>query len=104
VAADGFEVDVRAIESHGGTRLDFAVLADERPVTDIRPYLGAPGHLVLVGATNGQYVHVHPSESNLQHGRITFEAHFPGADTYKGWLQFRHNGRVHTVPFVLSRS
>lgn len=101
VVVDGLDVNLATTNNKRQTRLDFAISTAGRPVTDIRPYLGAAGHLVLIGERNGRFVHVHPAEADLQRGRMTFDAHFPSPGLYKGWLQFRLPDRVHITPFVL---
>jgi hypothetical protein len=80
----------------------FAVLDPAgKPVTDLEPYLGAMGHLVLISADGKEYVHVHPHEKPATEGKVEFEASFPKAGLYKGWGQFQRGGKVHVVPFVV---
>ena len=47
------------------------------------------------------YLHVHPRPSSRP-GSITFEAELSEPGRYALFLQFRHGGRVHTVPFTLA--
>jgi hypothetical protein len=74
------------------------------PVTDIEPYLGANGHLLIVSASFGAVFHRHPvAEVSSAHGpTVVFEALFPQAGTYRMWAQFQRAGRVATVPFTVS--
>jgi hypothetical protein len=72
-----------------------------RPITDLEPYLGAMGHLVVVGAKTGEYVHANPETESAPDGVVRFAAHFNRAGTYKLWGQFLRHGQVFTVPAVL---
>ncbi len=84
------------------------------PVTDLQPYLGAPGHVVVMRADATTFQHDH-AESFDTKGRIRFAvpgSHFgPELDlhprfyvpgTYRLWAQFElGNGTVVTAPFVI---
>lgn len=87
--SDSVRVSFRIADSNGG------------PVTDLEPYLGAMGHLVIISADGSKYVHAHPNESSQgESGEVSFQAHFTSPGTYKGWGQFQRAGKVHTIPFV----
>ena len=77
--------------------------ADDQPVDDLQPYLGAMGHLVIISADGSEYVHAHPlSEAkSAPDGVVEFAAHFPKPGIYKAWGQFQRDSSVFTVPFVL---
>jgi hypothetical protein len=70
-------------------------------VNNLQPYLGAMGHLVVLSADGGQYVHAHPLTESAPDGNVEFEVHFPGPGTYKGWGQFQRGGTVFTIPAVM---
>ena len=74
------------------------------PVTDIEPYLGANGHLLLVSADFGAVFHSHPvAEVSSAHGpTVVFQTLFPQAGMYRMWAQFQRAGRVATVSFTVS--
>lgn len=85
----------------------------QTPVTDLEPYLGAMGHLIIVSQDRANFVHSHPHESNgsadgasAVHSmgdrgpRLEFAARFVAPGRYKAWAQFQHKGEVLTVPFV----
>jgi hypothetical protein len=72
-----------------------------KPTNDLQPYLGAMGHLVVLSADGGQYVHAHPLTETAPDGNVEFEVHFPGPGTYKGWGQFQRGGKVFTIPAVM---
>jgi hypothetical protein len=63
--------------------------------------MGELGHLTFVGAGTGRYVHVHPAGGDAARGTVEFEAHFPEPGLYKGWGQFKRDGRVRVVPHVV---
>jgi hypothetical protein len=101
VGADGVEVDVAVASRDNATELGFTIAAGGRPVDDLRPYLGALGHLTLVSADGTRYVHVHPAGGDAARGTVEFVAHFPEPGVYKGWGQFKRGGRVRVVPLVV---
>ncbi len=82
-------------------KVRFEVLDGGTPVTDLEPYMGAMGHLVVVSADAKQYVHAHPMEKAEAKNIVTFGATFPAAGVYKGWGQFKRGGHVRIVPFVV---
>jgi hypothetical protein len=73
-----------------------------RAVTDLQPYIGAMGHLVVVSGDSRQYVHAHPVEGKADRPNVvSFRTRFPQAGLYKGWGQFRWKDTVRVVPFVV---
>ncbi len=98
---DGYEVDLHAEGAAAGApaSLGFAVARDGEPVDDLAPYLGAKGHLVALREGDLAYLHVHPEPGGA--GEIHFAATFPSAGRYRLYLQFRHEGAVHTAQFTL---
>jgi hypothetical protein len=102
---DGYTVEL-AGELKPGTasRLTLRISRAGTPVTDVQPYLGAYGHLVVLRHGDLAYLHVHPDGAPGD-GRtaagpdITFYAEVPTAGTYRMFLDFRHAGRVHTAEF-----
>lgn len=75
---------------------------DGSPITNLQPYLGGMGHLVVIGAKTGEYVHAHPESETAPDGKVLFAVHFRQPGLYKAWGQFQRQGRVFTVPVVLS--
>jgi hypothetical protein len=90
----GYDV---AIERHDN-ELEFAITRDGKPVKT-EPYLGAGGHLVALREGDLAFLHVHPSE-HAKGDAVAFETEFPTAGRYRLFLQFKHEGRVHTVAFT----
>lgn len=83
-------------------------LADARtgkPVTDLQPYLGAQGHLMIIHQDGATFVHSHPAEgpaalARAKRGEVMFSARFPRPGLYKAWAQFQRAGKISTVSFV----
>ena len=95
-APGGYEV--RLDETDGELR--FTVEKDGRELDDIAPYLGARGHLVALREGDLAYLHVHP-ESDATEGRdIRFGVDYPSEGRFRLFLQFKHDGRVHTAAFT----
>jgi hypothetical protein len=72
------------------------------PISDLEPFLGAPGHMLLVNTDLTESNHVHPEEPATRGPVITFQPLIPAAGTYKLWLQVQRRGVVSTLPFVIS--
>ncbi|HTX58414.1 MAG TPA: hypothetical protein VMH02_01970 [Verrucomicrobiae bacterium] len=86
------------------SRLLIAIKEHKKPAGDLAPYLGMPAHLVLIGATSLQYIHIHPylRGSSMTAAMKAAAAGTPqtgpylAADlpalppgSYKLWVQFR---------------
>lgn len=110
-----------------GVRLATTRIAANRPQTihvtitrgralanDLRPYLGAAAHGVLINTATLAYVHVHPisamngtempslAPSAHVDGRIGLQTPPLKPGTYKMWLQFAGKGGVFVAPFTLA--
>lgn len=73
-----------------------------RPVTSLQPYLGAMGHLLLIGQDTETFVHSHPDDRTpAAPGTIPFLARFPKPGLYRGWMQFKRNNEVKTAAFIV---
>ncbi|MEU2548234.1 hypothetical protein ABZ618_22815 [Streptomyces roseolus] len=100
VTLDGVLVPGEASE------LTLTVHRDDRPVTDLEPYLAAYGHLVALRVGDLGYLHVHP-EGHPGDGvtapgpGISFMAVAPSAGTYRLYLDFQHDGVVRTAEFTV---
>jgi hypothetical protein len=74
-------------------------------VTDLQPWLGAMGHLILIHRDGTTFVHSHPDETdatNGKNGKLDFLARLPKPGIYRGWLQFQRGGQVWTAPFTVA--
>jgi hypothetical protein len=103
VVADGVHATVAAAPLKAGSpaRVTFALRGEQGEPVRLETYMGELGHLMFVGVGTGRYVHVHPAGGDAARGTVEFEAHFPEAGLYKGWGQFKRDGQVRVVPFVL---
>jgi hypothetical protein len=72
------------------------------PISDLQPYLGAVGHVVIISADTNTYLHVHPMEEKTSGPDAKFMTNFPKPGIYKIWGQFKQNGTVITVPFIVN--
>lgn len=89
----------------GGTsRLYLAVMRDDQPVTDLEPYLGTTGHLVMLREGDLAYLPVSPVAGTGSGPTITFEAGLPTAGYYRLFLDFQHRGEVRTAEFTVLAS
>jgi hypothetical protein len=104
---DGYTVAVAGDLTPGvDSRLTLSVTRDGRPVTDLQPYLGAFGHLVVLREGDAAYLHVHPDgapgDGTTEAGpEISFAAAVPSGGDYRLFLDFRHGGTVHTAELAL---
>jgi hypothetical protein len=97
VSDGGYDVRLDGEPTGPGEEADlrFTITRDGVPV-DTEPYLGAGGHLVALREGDLAFLHVHPTE----HDSVRFAATFPTAGRYRLFLQFKHEGRIHTVAFT----
>ena len=102
--ADGVRVRLEAdsLRALRPSALRFVVTdaSTGKPVVDLEPYLGAPGHLLIVDSDLKFAIHGHP-EGQSSGPEVAFDPVLPSAGRYKLWVQFQRNGRVVTVPFVI---
>ena len=88
-------------------------LVDDRtnlPVKDLRPYLGAWGHTLILSADATDYLHSHPAEmipegadrAKLAGGpEVSFDTFFPRPGHYRIWSQFQRGEKLTTVSFTI---
>lgn len=106
-AVDGYTVGLDGSLRPGSeARLTMTVSRDGRRVTNLQPYLAAYGHLVALRAGDLAYLHVHPNgapgDGATQPGpRISFTTAAPSLGAYRLFLDFKHDGAVHTAAFTL---
>jgi hypothetical protein len=99
----GYEVELAGASSVAGeeNELAFTVARNGKPV-DVQPYLGAGGHLVALREGDLAFLHVHPLEGSSAAEGIKFLTEFPTQGRYRLFVQFKHDGRVHTAAFTRS--
>ena len=83
-----------SIDEHDG-KLGFDITRDGKPV-ETEPYLGAGGHLVALREGDLAYLHVHPVDGD----GVEFETELDPDSRYRLYLQFKHEGQVHTAEFT----
>jgi hypothetical protein len=104
---DGYSVTLTGDLTAGEeSALTLTVRRDGQPVTDLQPYLGAYGHLVVLRAGDLAYLHVHPAgepgDGVTRPGpEIGFLATPPSAGSYRLFLDFKHGDAVHTAEFTV---
>ncbi|MEO3785978.1 hypothetical protein ABGB12_21835 [Actinocorallia sp. B10E7] len=104
---DGYTVTLDGTVASGGTsELTMKISKDGRPVTDLQPYLGAYGHLVALRKDDLGYLHVHPEgapgDGETAPGpEITFFVEAPSGGEHRLYLDFQHDGQVHTAEFTV---
>ncbi|ONM48848.1 hypothetical protein [Nocardia donostiensis] len=104
---DDYEVELQGdLIAGAGRLLTLTVRKNGAPVTDLQPYLGAFGHLIILRSGDLAYVHVHPNGEpgdgiTAPGPDITFHAVTPGPGVYRLFLDFQHEGVVHTAAFTL---
>ena len=87
------------------SELTLTVTRDGRPVSDLQPYLGAYGHLVVLRDGDLAYLHVHPTgepgDGRTPSGPdVRFATTAPSPGAYRLFLDFRHGGVVRTAAFT----
>jgi hypothetical protein len=95
---DGYRVRVDGTEGVRAGReadLRFTVTRGGRAVRT-EPYLGAGGHLVALREGDLAYLHVHPADD-----AVAFMTELPSPGRYRLYLQFKHDGGIHTAAFTL---
>lgn len=65
--------------------------------TNLTPYLGAMGHVVILDENAQNFLHVHPAHDE----EAIFETEFKQPGLYKIFAEFKQNGKVRVFPFVV---
>lgn len=71
----------------------------EIDANSLEDYLGAKAHMVVISVNEKEYLHVHPSVAD---GKFDLHTTFKTPGIYRGWLQFKAEGKVHTVDFTMN--
>lgn len=93
-------------EANEPVQLTLSASREGKPVTDLEPYLGAYGHLVVLRAGDLAYLHMHPVgervDGNTPAGpEVGFHTTFPSNGDYRLFLDFQHRGVVRTAEFTM---
>ncbi|SDQ81458.1 heavy metal translocating P-type ATPase [Arthrobacter crystallopoietes] len=114
---DGVRVILEGEATAGQTSelsFTFADAATGRPISSLKPYLAAAGHVVIMDAAGEEFAHEHADVEDAdgnpvfalpgqQFGpELTVHAHFDKPGLYRLWGQFRlPDDRVITAPFTV---
>jgi hypothetical protein len=81
---------------------DLRQVANNQPISDLQPYLGEKGHLVILKQssplTRQDYIHAHPSKDTSGE-KVEFMTSFPQPGKYKLWGQFKRNDQIVIADF-----
>jgi hypothetical protein len=86
------------ISMNTDTTLEFTVHRENQG-SYLEPYLGALGHLVVLGEGDLAYLHVHPAETEARSGIVKFATRHPATGRYYLFLQARPDGQLITTAF-----
>jgi hypothetical protein len=82
-------------------RFEIADASTGTPISDLEPFLGAPGHLLVVDNDLTVAIHGHPEGEATAGPLVAFAPVLPASGRYKLWVQFQRKGAVITAPFVI---
>jgi hypothetical protein len=78
---------------------------NNQPITDLKPYLGERGHLVILKQstplTRTDYIHAHAMKDTPV-GQIAFMTKFSQPGKYKLWGQFNRDGKIVIADFWIN--
>jgi hypothetical protein len=104
---DGLRVRLESPAQVAGREQAISVFLEDAdsntPVTDLQPYLGAWGHMLILSWDLADVVHSHPIAEISDSGgpRIVFSQRFPRAGRYRLWAQFQRGGEIAVASFTL---
>lgn len=124
---DGFTAsmttDPTDLVTNKSTEIVVNIKKNGKDVTDLKNYLGALGHMVIISEDGSKYLHVHPmsiSDESKEHDHsvsmemkmdsdkitksgptVVFHTEFPEAGIYKVFAQFNPGGKLITTNFVI---
>jgi len=86
----GSQMHIAGTIQKDGKQIDPSALED---------YLGAKAHMVVISLDDKEYLHVHPAVAD---GKFDLHTTFKKPGIYRGWIQFKADGKVHTVDFTMN--
>jgi hypothetical protein len=104
---DGYQVRLDGDLVPGEPSQLFATVSrDGVAVTDLEPYLGAFGHLVVLRQVDLAYLHVHPgggapAPADRSGPGVAFVDDVPSAGGYRLFFEFQHGGVVRAAEFTI---
>jgi plastocyanin len=78
------------------------IIKNGQPITNLDNYLGALGHVVVISEDTENYLHVHPNDQADKGPNIGFNTNFEKPGLYRVFLQFNHDGQIHTGDFTIN--
>ncbi len=77
-----------------------AILKDGKQIdaNSLENYLGAKAHMVVLSVDEKEYLHVHPDVAD---GKLDLHTSIKKPGTYRGWIQFQADGKIHTVDLTI---
>ena len=96
------QLRVEAVRSRPEAVLRFRVAEADSgaPITDLQPYLGASGHVLIVSPDLTHSVHAHPDGTGSGPD-LDVHAVFPAPGVFKLWIQVQRGGKVVSAPFTV---
>ena len=92
----------RALQAGAESIMHFQVRdAKGKPLSDLQPYLGAPGQCSVVSQDASKYLPLRTKADVPPGPDVMFDVRFPEPGIYKVWGQFLRKGQVISAPFVL---
>jgi putative copper resistance protein D len=106
----------RRIRPNTDILLRFLIQKNNKPVTDLGPYLGAPMHLAVVRKDLTEFIHTHGSLPGVMHSRdegpqgspperfgpeIDASVVFPMKGIYKIFSEVKHDGKILLFDFMV---
>lgn len=108
-SSNGLDTELSTLEGDGGktdyyagTILNLAINVEKsgKPYTTLQPYLGALGHMVILGP-DLEFIHAHPltEYTTNQTGQVVFQVTFPKTGKYKLYVQTKSDEQINTTDY-----
>jgi hypothetical protein len=85
----------------GHSTLNFRISKNGKiyKATDMEEYLGAVAHIIMIGNTEKDFVHIHPESG--EEFPITAHVTLEKPDLYRMWVQFNVDNKIITADFAV---
>ena len=105
---DGYTITVSGTPTAGtASMLTLRFARGGKPVTDLQPYLDTFAHITAIRAGTLAFAHLHP-EGETATGAggpdLHLHAELPQPGSYRIFIQFQTNGRLHTAQLTVRAS
>jgi hypothetical protein len=102
---DGYKVTLENgndFKSNRTQSLKISIKQNGKALTenDIQQYLGANAHIVMIGRSDKEYLHIHPVTD--KRFPVYAETHIEKPGIYRIWVQFKSDEKVHTADFTVN--